>query len=133
MALTQWLEIIIIALAMLIIPFILWIVHQLRQSILNHVNLIVNEYYNGLEDQIKDNRNELAKLKTRLKHRAEIASLKYNALADKIDEVENFLEKTTANNNTNYHRRNRLKAINPAELDKSTQYDDDDDDLSMAF
>lgn len=132
MALTQWLEIIIIALAMVIVPFVLWIVHQLRQSILNHVNLIVNEYYNGLEDQIKHNRNELAKLKTRLKHRAEIASLKYNALADKIDEVENYLEKTTFDNNNTYRRRNRLKAINPTELDKSTQFDDDDD-VSMAF
>lgn len=129
MALTQWLEIIIIALAMLIVPFVLWLVHQLRQSILNHVNLILNEYYTRLEDQIKNNRNEMANLKTRLKHRAEIASLKYNALADKIDEVENYLEKSN-----NYHRRSRLKAINPSELDKSTAFDDDDnDDLSMAF
>lgn len=135
MAFTAWLELIIIALAMIIVPFVLWIVHQLRQSILSHVNLILTEYYTGLESQIQNNRNELAKLTARLKHRAEIASLKYNALADKIEEIENFLEKMDSFANT-YHKRNRIRPIESKDVDILGTYhdnDNNDDDISLAF
>lgn len=129
MCITQWIEIIIIAIAMLIVPFVLWIVHQLRESILSHVNLILNEYYSGLENQIKFNREEVNKMKIRLIHRTEISSIYYNSIVAKIEEIENYLEKSNG-----YRKRSALRRVNPVDVNLSTIPDrDDDDDLSMAF
>ena len=131
MQITAWLEIIIIALAMVIVPFIVWLFHQLRKSLLAHVNLVINEHYTSLESLIDKNRTDIYNLKLRLKHRAEIASIKYNALTDKIEEIELYLEKSNG-----YRRRVRLRSINVSDIDKNTmteKFPDDDDDLSMAF
>lgn len=132
MDIVKWLEIIVISLATLIIPFFIWLIHQVKKSLLFHVNLVISEHYTSLESLIDKNRNDIYNLKLRLKHRAEIASLKYNALTNKIDEIELFLEKSK-----DYRRRNRLQTLNSNDLDRNTMTDkfpnNDDDDLSMGF
>lgn len=126
---SHWIEITILAFATLIIPFIIWIVHQLKQSIFSHVNLLLNEYYTGLDDQIKYNCNELEKLKTRLKHRAEISCLKYTALELTIEDIELYLEKVNG-----YRRRNRISHLKKCSFPQEKNEENySEDDLSMGF
>lgn len=126
---SHWIEIAILVLTTLIIPFIIWIIHQLKQSIFSPVNLLLNEYYTDLEDQIKYNRNELEKLKTRLKHRTEISCLKYTALELTIEDIEQYLEKVNG-----YRRRNRISHLKKGSLSQEENEENySEDDLSMGF
>ena len=126
----QWLEIIVVVFASLIIPFIIWGITQFKQSIMAQVGLIITEHYDGLDDQIKYNRIELSKLKEKLKHRAELAYIKYTAIELTIEEIEAYLEKTNG-----YRRRNRITHINKCNLliENEEDCDDDSNDLFIGF
>ena len=121
-----WLEIIIIAIGMLVAPFTMWALKGVRESILNQVILILNEHYSSLENLIDHNKDRMDKLETRLKHRAEIASIKYNEILHQLNDVQSYLENTNG-----YRRRRTALPINPKDIDKDTMRDSDD--ITMGF
>lgn len=126
---SHWIEITILAFATLIIPFIIWIIHQLRQSILAQMIAIANEHHSRLEDKIFINHHELEKLKTRLKHRDEISCFKYTALELTIEDIELYLEKVNG-----YRGRNRISHLKKCSLpQEENEGDYSEDDLSMGF
>lgn len=125
---TQWLEIIIVAFATLIIPFFIWSVNQFKKSIMTQVDFLFAKQYDIFENQIKYNRTQLYKLKERLKHRAEIAYLKYTAIELTIEEIESYLEKTNG-----YRRRNRISHLNQCNLSQEEDCTENNDDLSIDF
>lgn len=120
-----WLEIIIIAFAMLIAPFTMWLLKVSKDSVMSQVILILNEHYSSLENLIDHNKERMDKLEVRLKHRAEIASIKYNEILHQLNDVQSYLENTNG-----YRRRRTALPLNPKDIDKDTMTDDD---ITMGF
>ena len=111
---------------MLIAPFTMWLLKVSKDSVMSQVILILNEHYSSLENLIDHNKERMDKLEVRLKHRAEIASIKYNEILHQLNDVQSYLENTNG-----YRRRRTALPINPKDIDKDTI--SDSDDITMGF
>lgn len=95
-----------------------------KNEVTNEVLKLLKDYYSRLDDLSERTSLELKQLRDRLSHRAEIAKLKYDDIWDKLESIEDYLERTNG-----FRRKKRHQLADP----KATggDFDDfDDDDLT---
>lgn len=86
------LEITLISVQILIIPFARYLLKQYKKEILDTAISIINEHYTGLSDRIDHNKNLNSNIRQHLKHNEELAKLKSQVLISRIRDLEAYLE-----------------------------------------
>lgn len=104
----------------IIIPFLIWWVQHTidnekeeRKLLLKEVQQKINNRSFLLEKNIDCCEQSINSINEKLKHRADIASLKYGILKDKIEDLESYLEKVNGyrRKRTGYSERQNMPTL----------------------
>jgi len=89
------LEVFLIGLQVLLVPFVRYILEQNRKEIIHQLLTTLNEQYNSLNALITNNKNTVEKLEQDLEYKAKIIKFKTKTLIARISDLEAYLNKTS--------------------------------------